>query len=148
MTLPGDCGRLTWRSWHAPPEEPTANHMKPKSSKPRFSSLRKFSWSGARTKARTKGSSNPPSWNGMGRSTGSRRRRKPPSPTRCRYGYARIAGRGFSPGPGRAATGSKGTNASDAEGGSPRSPEPYSIPGRYRYRNGSNSSCISSNTIR
>ena len=46
MTLPGECGRLTWRSWHAPPEEPTANHMKPKSSKPRFSSLRQFSWSG------------------------------------------------------------------------------------------------------
>ncbi len=47
MTLPGECGRLTWRSWHAPPEEPTAKHMKNKAKKPRFSSLRQFSWSGS-----------------------------------------------------------------------------------------------------
>ena len=50
MTLPGDCGRLTWRSWHAPPEEPTAKHMKDKDKRPRFSSLRQFSWSGSKDK--------------------------------------------------------------------------------------------------
>ena len=46
MTLPGECGRLTWRSWHTPSEEPTAKHMKQAKGKPRFSSLRQFSWSG------------------------------------------------------------------------------------------------------
>jgi len=46
MILPGDCGRLTCRSWHAPSEEPTASHVKEKETRPRFSSLRQFSWSG------------------------------------------------------------------------------------------------------
>jgi len=50
MTLPGECGRLTWRSWHAPSEEPTATHMKEKETRPRFSSLRQFSWSGKKDK--------------------------------------------------------------------------------------------------
>ena len=52
MTLPGECGRLTWRSWHAPSEEPTAKHMKDPNSKPRFSSLRQFSWSGSKEKGK------------------------------------------------------------------------------------------------
>lgn len=46
MTLPRDRGRLTWRSWHAPSEEPTAKDMKDDAKRPRFSSLRQFSWSG------------------------------------------------------------------------------------------------------
>ena len=51
MTLPGECGGLAWRSWHAPSEEPTAKHMKTSSKKPRFSSLRQFSWSGKKDKS-------------------------------------------------------------------------------------------------
>lgn len=50
MTLPGECGRLTWRSWHAPPEAPTAKDMNKKKNAPRFSSLRQFSWSGKKKK--------------------------------------------------------------------------------------------------
>ena len=51
MTLPRVCGRLTWRSWHIPSEEPTAKNMKDRKGKSRFSSLRQFSWSGSREKS-------------------------------------------------------------------------------------------------
>ena len=51
MTLPRECGRLTWRSWHAPSEEPTAKDMNDKAKRPRFSSLRQFSWSGKKDKS-------------------------------------------------------------------------------------------------
>ena len=41
---------MTWRSWHAPPEAPTAKDMNKKKNAPRFSSLRQFSWSGKKKK--------------------------------------------------------------------------------------------------
>ena len=52
MTLPRECGRLTWRSWHSPSEAPTAKHMNKQGRKrPRFSSLRQFSWSGTKERS-------------------------------------------------------------------------------------------------